>query len=77
MQKAVGSDPSLWVTLNSGRVVPGYGHGVLRSPVTVMVLIDLGRKLNNALSALNKAPVVDEKVFSEHVHLPYSNSPKY
>jgi hypothetical protein len=29
-----------------------------------MVLADLGRKLNNALSALNKAPVVDEKVFS-------------
>jgi signal recognition particle subunit SRP54 len=32
-----------------------------------MVLADLGRKLNNALSALNKAPVVDEKVFSGHV----------
>ena len=27
-----------------------------------MVLADLGRKLNNALSALNRAPVVDEKV---------------
>lgn len=42
-----------------------------------MVLTDLGRKLNNALSALNKASVVDEKVFSGHVHLAYSNSPKY
>lgn len=28
-----------------------------------MVLADLGRKLNAALSALNRAPVVDEKVF--------------
>jgi hypothetical protein len=27
-----------------------------------MVLADLGRKLNSALSALNRAPVVDEKV---------------
>lgn len=27
-----------------------------------MVLADLGRKLNAALSALNRAPVVDEKV---------------
>ena len=26
-----------------------------------MVLADLGRRLNNALSALNRAPVVDEK----------------
>jgi signal recognition particle subunit SRP54 len=29
-----------------------------------MVLADLGRKLNAALSALNRAPVVDEKVGS-------------
>lgn len=35
----------------------------------VMVLADLGKKLNNALSALNKAPVVDEKVYSGHVRL--------
>jgi signal recognition particle subunit SRP54 len=27
-----------------------------------MVLADLGRKLNSALSQLNRAPVVDEKV---------------
>lgn len=27
-----------------------------------MVLADLGRKLNAALSALNRAPIVDEKV---------------
>ena len=38
-----------------------------------MVLADLGRKLNNALSALNKAPVVDEKVLSRHTRLPSSN----
>lgn len=37
MKKAVGNDLSdkaitdyLWSTLNSGRVVPGYGHAVLR-----------------------------------------------
>jgi hypothetical protein len=28
-----------------------------------MVLSDLGRKLNAALSSLNRTPVVDEKVF--------------
>ena len=39
MKKAVGDDLSdkaitdyLWSTLNSGRVVPGYGHAVLRKP---------------------------------------------
>ncbi|CAG8681112.1 520_t:CDS:2, partial [Acaulospora colombiana] len=39
MQKTVGDNASpekikeyLWSTLNSGQVVPGYGHGVLRSP---------------------------------------------
>jgi len=42
-----------------------------------MVLADLGRKLNNALSALNKAPVVDEKVFSGYIRLTSSNNPKY
>ncbi|KAL4401074.1 citrate (Si)-synthase [Malassezia pachydermatis] len=38
-EKAVGSNPSdqqivdyLWSTLKSGRVVPGYGHAVLRKP---------------------------------------------
>ena len=40
MQKALGSNPSdaeitkfLWSTLKAGKVVPGYGHGVLRIPV--------------------------------------------
>ena len=39
LEKEVGSDPSdqqiidsLWSTLKSGRVVPGYGHAVLRQP---------------------------------------------
>ncbi|KAJ7097993.1 citrate synthase [Mycena belliarum] len=39
MQEELGSDVShdqirkyLWKTLNSGQVVPGYGHGVLRNP---------------------------------------------
>lgn len=30
--------------------------------LTTMVLADLGRKLNAALSSLNRAPVVDDKV---------------
>lgn len=40
MQKEIGMDPTqdtvrdfLWSTLKSGRVIPGYGHGVLRKPV--------------------------------------------
>lgn len=39
MQKELGNNithekikESLWKTLKSGRVVPGYGHGVLRNP---------------------------------------------
>ncbi|KAF8311582.1 citrate synthase [Clavulina sp. PMI_390] len=39
MQESIGSDAPLervreylWSTLNSGRVIPGYGHGVLRDP---------------------------------------------
>lgn len=39
MQKQVGNDPSqeqvkdyIWSVLKSGRVVPGYGHAVLRKP---------------------------------------------
>lgn len=41
MQKEIGMDPTedtvrefLWKTLKSGRVIPGYGHGVLRKPVS-------------------------------------------
>lgn len=39
MQKQVGNDPKpdqvkdyIWSVLKSGRVVPGYGHAVLRKP---------------------------------------------
>lgn len=39
MQKQVGNDPSpeqvkdyIWSVLKSGRVIPGYGHAVLRKP---------------------------------------------
>ena len=41
-----------------GRNVPR----LLLSPI--MVLADLGRKLNAALSSLNRAPVVDDKVLA-------------
>lgn len=46
-----------------------------------MVLADLGRKLNAALSSLNRAPVVDEKVIAlrdelaeHHLIGPYRSS---
>src|SRR5277367_768542 len=46
MQVEIGMDPSedtvrdyLWKTLKSGRVIPGYGHGVLRKPVVPLVCI--------------------------------------
>ena len=50
MQREIGMDPSediirdyLWKTLKSGRVIPGYGHGVLRKPVTlVLSLLTVG-----------------------------------
>lgn len=36
-----------------------------------MVLADLGKKLNAALSSLNRAPVVDEKAsINYHIILP-------
>jgi signal recognition particle subunit SRP54 len=43
-----------------------------------MVLADLGRRLNAALSSLNRAPVVDEKVSSLACHHTMANhtSPK-
>ena len=38
-----------------------------------MVLADLGRKLNAALSALNRALVVDEKVIHRSTKTKYRN----
>ena len=50
MQKDIGMDPSedtirdfLWTTLKSGRVIPGYGHGVLRKPVSSLSFRSDGR----------------------------------
>lgn len=44
MKKAVGDKPSpekvkeyIWSVLKSGRVVPGYGHAVLRKPVSKLL----------------------------------------
>jgi hypothetical protein len=39
-----------------------------------MVLADLGRKLNAALSVLNRAPVVDEKVIHRSTKTKYLNN---
>lgn len=62
MQKAVGADPSpnqikdyLWVTLNSGRVVPGYGHGVLRSPDPRFTAL---QEFCDARPELNSSPII-------------------
>jgi citrate synthase len=42
MRAAVGDDPTdeaikeyVWTTLNSGQVIPGYGHAVLRKTVSL------------------------------------------
>jgi hypothetical protein len=45
----------------TGYRVPS-GHKSHLDPTKIMVLADLGRKLNSALSQLNRTPVVDEKV---------------
>lgn len=62
MQKAVGADPSpsmvkdyLWATLNSGRVVPGYGHGVLRSPDPRFTAL---QEFCDARPELNSSPII-------------------
>jgi len=62
MQQAVGSDPSpsqvkdyLWKTLNSGRVVPGYGHGVLRSPDPRFTAL---QEFCDARPELNSDPII-------------------
>ena len=56
MQKEVGMDPSedtireyLWKTLKSGQVIPGYGHGVLRKPVhLVLTFLIIGSSFQGA-----------------------------
>ena len=40
----------------------GWERHVSSQLTSSMVLADLGRKLNAALSSLNRAPVIDEKV---------------
>jgi citrate synthase len=62
MKKAVGADPSpslvkdyLWTTLNSGRVVPGYGHGVLRSPDPRFIAL---QEFCDARPDLNSSPII-------------------
>lgn len=62
MKKAVGVDPSpervkdyLWETLNSGRVVPGYGHGVLRSPDPRFIAL---QEFCDARPELNSSPTI-------------------
>lgn len=62
MQKSVGDNASpakiteyLWSTLNSGRVVPGYGHGVLRSPDPRFIAL---QQFCDARPDLSSSPVI-------------------
>lgn len=62
MQKEVGSDIThetlksyLWKTLKSGQVVPGYGHGVLRSPDPRFVAL---QKFCESRPELRESPIV-------------------
>jgi len=62
MQKSVGDNASpgqiaeyLWSTLNSGRVVPGYGHGVLRSPDPRFIAL---QQFCDARPELNTSPII-------------------
>ncbi|KIM26029.1 hypothetical protein M408DRAFT_17059 [Serendipita vermifera MAFF 305830] len=62
MQKSVGDNASpekiteyLWSTLNSGRVVPGYGHGVLRSPDPRFIAL---QQFCDARPELSSSPVI-------------------
>lgn len=62
MQKSVGDNATpeqikdyLWQTLNSGQVVPGYGHGVLRSPDPRFIAL---QQFCDARPELNNSPVI-------------------
>ena len=62
MQKEVGSDIThdtlksyLWKTLKSGQVVPGYGHGVLRSPDPRFIAL---QKFCESRPELKESPIV-------------------
>jgi citrate synthase len=62
MQKTVGDNASpekikeyLWSTLNSGQVVPGYGHGVLRSPDPRFIAL---QQFCDARPELSSSPVI-------------------
>jgi len=62
MQKEVGSDIThetlkayLWKTLKSGQVVPGYGHGVLRSPDPRFIAL---QKFCESRPELRESPIV-------------------
>ncbi|KZS99039.1 citrate synthase [Sistotremastrum niveocremeum HHB9708] len=79
MQKVVGDSPSLeqikeylWTTLKSGRVVPGYGHGVLRAPdprfIALQDFCASRPELNNSsiIQLVQKTHEVAPGVLKEH-----------
>ncbi|KAF9453205.1 citrate synthase [Macrolepiota fuliginosa MF-IS2] len=62
MQKEIGDNIShenikdyLWKTLNSGQVVPGYGHGVLRNPDPRFVAL---QEFCQARPELKESPII-------------------
>ncbi|PPQ63088.1 hypothetical protein CVT24_005943 [Panaeolus cyanescens] len=63
MQKELGDKISqedikayLWKTLNSGQVVPGYGHGVLRNPDPRFIAL---QEFCDSRSDLKSSPIID------------------
>ncbi|GLB35022.1 putative citrate synthase family protein [Lyophyllum shimeji] len=88
MQQEMGNDVShediksyLWKTLRSGQVVPGYGHGVLRSPdprfVALQEFCDARPELRNSpiIQLVKKTSEVAPGVLKEHgkTKNPYPN----
>ena len=71
----------LWKTLKSGQVVPGYGHGVLRSPdprfIALQQFCDAHPELSNSpiIQLVKKTSEVAPDVLKEHgkTKNPYPN----
>ncbi|KAG8988748.1 hypothetical protein FRB93_003990 [Tulasnella sp. JGI-2019a] len=79
MQKSIGEDGTheqikeyLWKTLNSGQVVPGYGHGVLRDPdprfTALQQFCDVRPELKDSpiIQLVKKTSEVAPSVLREH-----------
>ena len=79
MEATIGADASpekikeyLWSTLNSGRVIPGYGHGVLRDPdprfTALQTFCDVRPELKDSpiINLVRRTAEVAPGVLTEH-----------